>query len=908
MVDLSIMDNTFFRLTLALFLAAFYSTFTSASAVIQMPSVPTVISPLSSAVDISINPTLAIDILQLADESGSMIRPGTIKEAQWLLSKENQVVLVGGNTLANSQRELVAGRSFDISGLGLTLGGQNATSIYVDSKRLEVTSAGTLLGFIELPAFMFQADNKDEFQAARVRFYQDSVVVQWHYGDSLAAQPWELYIEASFSNNQLTIKSDEAGLDSDFINTYGNEEIRFSDESTWFGHKISSIFNVGNLAYCSLADSVSTCSNVSLSSGPLTPMGFMNEQNHKTSSSQFSIIQPLEAQTEYFLRVRQAIDDGTGATLYGNWSLFSSFTTEATVQAPVIQMPAIPSVSSPIDTSVDVDLTPTLEISQLQLIDETGSVLETGVLKESQWLLSKENQIALVGGNTLDNNQRELVAGTSFDISGLELTLGGQNATSIYVDSKRLEVKAAGSLLGFIELPAFMYQADNKDEFQAARVRFYQDGVVVQWHYGDAASAHPWDLKIQATINNNELNIRFDDVGFNQDFITAFGDEEVKFSNSTTWNGHALSEIAISGNKAACRLVDLASSCFTTYLDSGVTLNSMEIMVDLNTTSESSQLAVLSALEAGTQYYWRTRQAIDDGMGGNLYGNWSDFSGFSTVAGEQPPSIADIQVGIGHAGDYWGQKASSSFIVSNINGEALANITLKIEKPQNRKIISFPEQCTESEMLIECVISSERSSEQLSIGYEFTEKYSEKSYSYQVCIESVCSDLKNEFFGTVSDLNEMTSYSAELASTIELSTLTEPQIVPFTTTITNTSNVDGRETHFVIKTYTSHSVSVDTAGCSVESEFGEGNLILCINSLAAGETMLVQFSFHPEAEHFNVGYAIMVNKPCEFGACDSNDVIEETMVYIPAKESSSGGALLFLPVLIAFLRRRQYKA
>jgi hypothetical protein len=571
-------------------------------------------------------------------------------------------------------------------------------------------------------------------------------------------------------------------------------------------------------------------------------------------------------------------------------------------------IPGIPIVVSPMNSEMDVSVIPTLQTSELQLIDETGGMVSAGILKQSQWLLTKTNEVVLVGGNTLDSSLREQVGGRLFNIASYGLSLSGESAASIFVDSKRLEVlNSVGGLLGYIELPEFIYQADILDEFKAARVRFYQDGIVVQWHYGNASATQPWELKIQATINNDELNFRFDDVNFNADFITAYGTEEVRFSNATTWYGHTLIAIYNTGNKAACRLPSSVSDCSTVYLNTGVVLNDMTFVAERNLASDSNQVAITQALETATQYYWRTRQAIDDGTSGTLYGDWSSFSGFTTVVGQAPVINSDIQVSIDATGDYRGQKANSTFTITNTKGEALINITLNIEKPLHRQITSFPEQCTESEMLIECVINSPDSEEQLEIEYEFTESYSEKSYLYQLCIEEVCGDYQYENYGAVRDLNEFTSYSGELTSIIDLSDLVKPQEIPFVAIIRNTSNEAGQETIFNI--LTSGRVSTNTEGCSIESE-GNRDSINCINSLAIGEELKIQFSLHSTGEAIQVGHFVSLEAPCEFGVCanyaNSRLAYKSLLVGVNEEESgSSGGALFFLPALLFLIARRK---
>lgn len=579
---------------------------------------------------------------------------------------------------------------------------------------------------------------------------------------------------------------------------------------------------------------------------------------------------------------------------------------------PTVQLPSPPVIESPTQSAADISINPTLEIGPLQLQDKTGSMIGQGVLKEVQWLISKENQVALVGGNTLGNNQRAQVRGKSFDISGLSLSLSGQRATSVYIDAKRLEVTASGSLLGYIELPEFIYQAEIKDEFDAARVRFFNDGIVVQWHYGDANAVQPWELIIQAVFSNDQIAVRFDQVKFDSAFINTYGTEEVRFSDESTWHGHQLINIFNSGNMAYCSLMDFMSNCSNLFL-AIAELSSMVFVNEIDSTTTSSQFAISQSLAYETQYYWRTRQAIDDGAGGTLYGNWTSYNGFSTEVAPVVPVVSDIQVAIGAAGDYVGQVAGSSFHVSNMKGQPLQDVSIIIEKPMDREVLSLPEECSIEGETINCLINSNASHTTLHIQYKFLYLYSEKSYLYKVCIAENCSSNQYENFGGVEDLNELTNYSAQLSSSYDLSRLTPGLAIQVNATIQNISSNTGLNTQVAV--YTSGDILSVPNGCSIESlAEGEREVLTCVfQSVLPNEERSLQFEVSfSDHDGEAVQHILEILEPCELEVCpDGNQVLVSELVRTEQAnteggDSSGGGAMLFIPLLACFYRRRKF--
>jgi hypothetical protein len=294
-------------------------------------------------------------------------------------------------------------------------------------------------------------------------------------------------------------------------------------------------------------------------------------------------------------------------------------------------VPERPSNTSPSSSEVGVTTLPTLTSSDFVIKNDAGAVQANTVLTESEWLVYENTGVTLVGGGNLTGSDRDNGDTVYFDVSSSNVSLAGSVVYYAYVNHKRLELTGSShGLLGYVELPDFIWQADDKDPYLATRFKQSDGAVVIEWTYGDASAATPWELTLQAVLNEGLIGLKIKEDTFTADFVTAYGSEQIGLCDEASCFGHDFTTIYNTGNAITCSLVLESDTCSGAALHSGAPLSDMSITEIAYGTSATNTYTLPSSLNDGTEYYWVSRQKGTLNSGAEIAGGWSNETSFTT--------------------------------------------------------------------------------------------------------------------------------------------------------------------------------------------------------------------------------------------------------------------------------------
>lgn len=302
------------------------------------------------------------------------------------------------------------------------------------------------------------------------------------------------------------------------------------------------------------------------------------------------------------------------------------------VAANSFGVPEKPSITSPTHGSADVSLAPLFEASEFEIKLDDESTAVDSTFTKSEFLVLEQTDVTIVGGSSLTGSDLEQSDGTLYDISDQAFTLDGLPVGYILVNYKRIEaLTQAGTLVGIAELPEFMWQAENRDRYQAMRMKRFVDGVVVEWHYGDSTAAQPWDLKVQAILQNGKISLKFDELSFNASIITSYGNESVQLCGGQVCYSHSLVNIYNSGNTIECALPNVESHCRFTNIYPSVDLSNLEVNeVAYIQNVQATSFKLNNPLNNSQTYQVLTRQSGSLPQSQDIFSSWSDALTFTT--------------------------------------------------------------------------------------------------------------------------------------------------------------------------------------------------------------------------------------------------------------------------------------
>lgn len=377
----------------------------------------------------------------------------------------------------------------------------------------------------------------------------------------------------------------------------------------------------------------------------------------------------------------------------------ASFVLVSNVFANSFGVPERPSNISPGDAELLVSVSPILNASDFVIKDDGGNVLENSVLTESEWLVYENTGVTLVGGTNLGGVERDYSDTVFFDVSSSNLSLSGPAVNYAYVNHKRLELRdSSHGLLGYVELPNLVWQAENKDKYLAARFIKYENAVVVEWSYGDSSAGTPWELQLQAVLNDGLIGLKINQTDFTSGFVAAYGSEGINLCDENSCFSHSFSNIYNAGNAITCSLSLVGDSCSGATLYSGVLLDNLSITEIAHGTSLSSTYNLSSALNTSTEYYWVTRQKGTLNDGSEISGGWSNETKFTT---EGTLNVNDIHAEITPSDNALiGQSGSVEYVLRNDTGADLDEVWLQVyshDLISNNAAFNFPSDCVGAE-------------------------------------------------------------------------------------------------------------------------------------------------------------------------------------------------------------------
>jgi len=357
----------------------------------------------------------------------------------------------------------------------------------------------------------------------------------------------------------------------------------------------------------------------------------------------------------------------------------ASFLLVSNVLANSYGVPERPTNISPSDAELVANLTPTLTTSDFLVKDDAGAGVANTVLTESEWLVYQNTGVTLVGGTNLTGINRDYGSTVYFDVSSSNLTLSGSAVSYAYVNHKRLELTdAAHSLLGYVELPSFIWQSENKDKYLAARFQQFDNAVVVEWNYGDDAAPTPWQLKLQAVLNDDVMGLKMNQGDFSGDFVAAYGAQAVNLCDESNCFSHTFSNIFNSGNAITCSLNAVESSCENASLHSEAPLDDMNISEVVYGVSANTNYLLPSSLTSISEYYWVSRQKGKVNDGPEISGGWSNATKFTTPAAPIVDAANFSVEVVAPESVFYGQKIEVLYRLNNGTGSAIQGVEFSV--------------------------------------------------------------------------------------------------------------------------------------------------------------------------------------------------------------------------------------
>jgi hypothetical protein len=358
-------------------------------------------------------------------------------------------------------------------------------------------------------------------------------------------------------------------------------------------------------------------------------------------------------------------------------------------------VPERPNILTPLNGSVSTDLTPSFTSSDFVIKDDAGEELGNSEFTASEYLLLEDTSVTLVSGSNLVGEELDNSGSVIYNISEIGLTLSGLSVESVLINHKRMElIDSSQSFIAYVQLPNFIWQAENKDAYQAIRFKKFDTTVVVEWHYADAAAANPWDVLLQAVLSDSSLGLKINNDDFTADFASDYGSEEISLCDESTCIGHSFSNIYNSGNAVVCNLPSISDDCSVAEIFSNSQLDDLsvtEVAYYKNITDTGYSPA--DSLDYDHTYQVLTRHAGTIGEGQSIFSGWSDATKFTTRTAESNLSVEVI------APDaiYLHQNFSMTYRVINTGADAVSKagvyiITPKFS-PSNGVSYTMPEGC-----------------------------------------------------------------------------------------------------------------------------------------------------------------------------------------------------------------------
>jgi len=576
-------------------------------------------------------------------------------------------------------------------------------------------------------------------------------------------------------------------------------------------------------------------------------------------------------------------------------------------------VPERPQNLAPADLASEVSVLPTLTSSAFEVNDDSNNPIGSAVHTESEWLVYIENGVTLVGGTNLTGMDRANTQSITFNVSSATLRLSGSGVQYAVINHKRLELQdSSNNILGYVELPSFFWQSENKDIYGAARLKIFSDAVAVEWHYGDDMAATPWNMKLQAILKNNELGVKFDNVSFSAGFIAAHGSNSVSLCDEALCYDHSLSNVFNTGNTIVCGLSDLVSDCANASLYTGGVLDDLNINAVAQGTSLNTNFNVQTDLMDMHTYSWVVRHSgtIDDVT--VITGGWSNASSFTTANNQSPVDTSLISVTLNNPPVEFAESARFSIDVANYNGHSsVSGLVLTANYEGYGNGLNYPSECLINDISaitseLTCTLDlAPNEIKQLSFTINADQPTEHLSFSFDASYESSYITAGSFDGINVRSLDALTEYAIGTNLKAEY-TLDELKASPITLSIVNVSDTWGRETVANITWAGSAEVrNSGNASCStVESSTLFTRISCVMNETRPDEHHDFELSLKVESRNDDLSLSMTV-EICENLNCNgSGQRYEQYTLISGSGEEDGGGSLWLLPLLGLLLRRK----
>jgi hypothetical protein len=573
-------------------------------------------------------------------------------------------------------------------------------------------------------------------------------------------------------------------------------------------------------------------------------------------------------------------------------------------------VPERPSNTSPSSSEVGVTTLPTLTSSDFVIKNDAGAVQANTVLTESEWLVYENTGVTLVGGGNLTGSDRDNGDTVYFDVSSSNVSLAGSVVYYAYVNHKRLELTgSSGGLLGYVELPDFIWQADDKDPYLATRFKQSDGAVVIEWTYGDASAATPWELTLQAVLNDGLIGLKIKEDTFTADFVTAYGSEQIGLCDEASCFGHDFTTIYNTGNAITCSLVLESDTCSGAALESGAPLSDMSITeIEIGTSSDTSY-SLSTVLSHDTEYTWAVRHKGTLDAGSEILGGWSNASQFVT---EETGAIAQYTTAELEVLDdvVYLLSTSVNLKINNTSGTDLENVQVYVQA-YNTTLESIPESCQlqegyDSNTFI-CNISNFAAGDQISYSLELpvTDKYN-SPYLDTVVSNIDFYESSFEGLGDASNLQDILGYELSLLGNQDNFGLLDSADV--IVQITNRGNYALNSDFYLHVSWSGSEIKSDQSDCTstVDENNGDWPLLICKISPVAEDNILQIPLILLNQYETDVSHSLTISL-CSESECTFEQIIysiSPSVNFQTSASEDSGGSLWLLPLLGLFLRRK----
>ncbi len=499
-------------------------------------------------------------------------------------------------------------------------------------------------------------------------------------------------------------------------------------------------------------------------------------------------------------------------------------------------VPERPLNISPSNEETLVSVTPILTASEFIIKNDVGVILEDTILTKSGWLVYQNTGVTLVGGSNLLGADRDNGETVFFDVSGSNLTLSGALVSYAYINHKRLELQGVShNLLGYVELPSFIWQAENKDKYLAARFRQFDNSLIVEWNYGDDSAGTPWYLQLQAVLNEGVIGLKINQSHFSAGFVAAYGSEGVSLCDESACFNHTFSNIYNSGNAITCSLVSSSDSCENATLYSGVALDSMGVNEVAYGEAINTSYTLPTTLNFNSEYHWVTRQTGTLNAGAEFTSGWSNATSFSTVLPPNPVDNLNVEI-IAPELIYSEQPFSITFRVTNNGDSALTDVGVVIVSSTLRDAMHIMDPACAGESNVLCTVDSLSAGESVEFVITTIQTLHQLAIEYSGVVENIIPPLLESVwnsnvpspvpFETTLELLSANEANSDINFSLNISSLIQQNVARTNVWIA----VPGE-----LKTF-------DDSICSKMSSNGEFNLGCSIESFSSLETQNITFT------------------------------------------------------------------